>query len=618
MQKNYLTKSDFKAARACPTKLYYRKMGYPTRDDRNEYIGMLADEGYRVEALARTLFPEGRRIGYQADVESAARETLAALRDDCTLFEATFISAGKLARADILIRRGQVFELIEIKTCGFDRQENDRRLQDGRPNIFRSSRIPQAVRSEWRPYLEDAAFQVCVLEEIFRDASIIPYLLMMDTSRPVTLGGLHHCFALRSDPRAEGLMQESSLSADFTGDPRDFHRNPFLAQVNVAEEVHTLMPEVRNLAESYRATLLPSLRRVPTPLSADCARCEYRVADSDLNGFRECWGELSDVTPHILDLYHAKSLGRREEPLVNQLLAQGKAGLYDIPEEQLARRDGSVGEVAQRQRRQIHYTRENREWVSEELGSVLDRLSYPLYFVDFETCAPTIPRYEGMRPFETIAFQWCCQTVSAPEAPPLHTDWLQTADSFPNKEFALTLRRQVSDSGSILVWANHEETILKKIRSQLVERGEGETDLAMWLDEIVRSGRLVDMNQLTLKHYFHPRMRGSTSLKIVAEAVWGSNPTIRARLPRYLSADGDHATSPYRALPPIPIGDRMVSVAEGTGAIMAYYTMMERAAAKATPEAEHWRQLLLQYCQLDTLAMVMVWWHWRELTGKLK
>jgi hypothetical protein len=72
------------------------------------------------------------------------------------------------------------------------------------------------------------------------------------------------------------------------------------------------------------------------------------------------------------------------------------------------------------------------------------------------------------------------------------------------------------------------------------------------------------------------------------------------------------------ALPSLQIGDRLVSVAEGTGAIMAYYMMMERTAANATLEAGRWRQLLRQYCGLDTLAMVMVWWRWRELVGREK
>jgi hypothetical protein len=46
--------------------------------------------------------------------------------------------------------------------------------------------------------------------------------------------------------------------------------------------------------------------------------------------------------------------------------------------------------------------------------------------------------------------------------------------------------------------------------------------------------------------------------------------------------------------------------------------MIERSAADATLEANRWRQLLRQYCTLDTLAMVMVWWHWRQLTGQAK
>ena len=57
MHHYYLTKSDFKVARTCPTKLYYRKKGYPTHDDGNEYLATLADQGYLVEALARTLYP---------------------------------------------------------------------------------------------------------------------------------------------------------------------------------------------------------------------------------------------------------------------------------------------------------------------------------------------------------------------------------------------------------------------------------------------------------------------------------------------------------------------------------------------------------------------------------
>ena len=52
MHDYYLTKSDFKVAQTCPTKLYYRKCGYPTLADADEQLSLLADQGYLVEALA--------------------------------------------------------------------------------------------------------------------------------------------------------------------------------------------------------------------------------------------------------------------------------------------------------------------------------------------------------------------------------------------------------------------------------------------------------------------------------------------------------------------------------------------------------------------------------------
>lgn len=612
----YLTKSDFKVARTCPTKLYYRKKGYPTLDDGNEFLAALADQGYLIEALARTLYPDGRWVGYRADVEEAAWETMAALTDNCTLFEATFISGGKMARADILTRRGDVIELIEIKSCGFDRRQYETQLAGGQPNLFRAARNPAEIQREWRPYLEDAAFQVAVVQDLFPAARVIPYLMMPDTSRPCHVDGLHHRFVLRSH---NGAGDVSSLAADYADDPRDIRRNPFLARVNVEEEVQLLLPEVRQLADVFLASLLPALTRVVTPPSIHCQTCEYRVTEGELRGFHDCWGALADVKPHILDLYHVQDVGGRQTPLANRLIAQGKVGLFDVAEKELTRRDGTVGEQSRRQLRQIAYTRANREWVDEGLAAALDALIFPLHFLDFETCAPAVPRYRGMRPFETLAFQWSCHQLAAPgavpDATPRHSEWLQTADAFPNAAFAGALRRCLGDVGSILVWSAHEATILRAIRRQLIERGEGDSEIVAWLGDTVENGRLVDMHRLAVRHYFHPRMGGRTSLKVVADAVWQTNPDIRARLPQYLRATEEGQASPYQALPPLTIAGRQIAVAEGAGAILAYYAMMERMVANATLEANQWRQLLRQYCGLDTMAMVMVWWHWRALTG---
>jgi len=606
MVNHFLTKSDFKVAQTCPTKLYYRKLGYPTREDGDEYLKALADQGYLVEALARALYPDGRWVGYRDDVESAAWDTMAALAPDaCTLFEATFISGGKMARADILVKRGRVLELIEIKSCGFDRAKNDELLRAGQGNLFQASKTPDGLHAKWRPYLEDAAFQTAILQDVFPDLAVVPYLLMPDTSRPCPFDGLHHRFTLR------GAGGADVPSAEYTGDRRELHRGLILTRVDVSQEVARLLPAVRRQAEAYAADLMPTLRRAAPALSVNCRHCEYRVADGAQRGFHDCWGALADASPHILDLYHVGDLGGRKRSLANELIAAGKTSLIDIPERLISKGDGAEGEVSRRQLRQVVSTRENREWIDEELRATLAALPYPHFFLDFETCAPAVPRYRGLRPFETLAFQWCCQTIAAPDAPPQHSEWLQSADAFPNTAFAAALRRQLGDHGPVFVWSSHEATVLRSIQRQMAERGEADSEIYDWLGRFLESGRLVDMCRLTLKHYFHPRLGGSTSLKVVADAVWQSDAAVRARLPQYVQPTaGGGLASPYAALPPLQVGERLLSVHEGTGAILAYYSMMERTAAGATLEAERWRQLLRQYCQLDTVAMVMVWWHW--------
>jgi len=153
------------------------------------------------------------------------------------------------------------------------------------------------------------------------------------------------------------------------------------------------------------------------------------------------------------------------------------------------------------------------------------------------------------------------------------------------------------------------------VRRQLIDRG-ADADLIAWLGRVLEDGRIIDLHRLAEEHYFHPRQGGRTSLKAVFEAVWHANPGLRARLPQYVREDNGTLLSPYAALPPLSIGGREVTVTEGKGAILAYYTLMERTAAGATLEADRWRALLRQYCGLDALAMVLIWRHWirRETT----
>src|SRR5206468_12681847 len=109
----YLSKSDFKIAHTCASKLYYRKLGYPSARDDDEYLQFLADGGYMVEAIAKLLYPEGIELGFDKGPGGSAAETMRFLQrhERVTLFEATLISGQKLARVDILRKQGEELEL---------------------------------------------------------------------------------------------------------------------------------------------------------------------------------------------------------------------------------------------------------------------------------------------------------------------------------------------------------------------------------------------------------------------------------------------------------------------------------------------------------------------------
>lgn len=106
------------------------------------------------------------------------------------------------------------------------------------------------------------------------------------------------------------------------------------------------------------------------------------------------------------------------------------------------------------------------------------------------------------------------------------------------------------------------------------------------------------------------RLKGRTSIKIVCDAMWKTDAALRAEFPESVQEQGGEILSPYAALPGLEINGRPVVVAEGTGAIRAYEAMLYGIERHDPAIRETWKNLLLQYCKLDTLAMVMVWRHW--------
>jgi len=611
-----LSKSDFKIARTCATKLYYKELGYPSTMDDNPYLGMLADGGYMVELIAKLLYPEGIDCSAGGGTDASVAATAEAMRADrVTIFEGTFVTAGGwLARVDILRKDGDTLELIEVKSKSF----SSAAAAESAHGPFRTTK--GAIASGWVSYLEDVTFQVAVLRDVFPSATIRPSLALVDKDRTASEDLVHQHFRIERIPRPGGTRADVRVT--FDGDVDRLRADHIVAIVDVSREVDELTAEVRREAARFAASLAPELERLAAPLSVGCKDCEYRGASRDgtRDGFGECWGVHATADPHLFDLYFVTEIGPKTDRMADRMIGAGRCSLLDVDPATLVTADGTTGKRNERQLIQLEHTKRGTPWFSPMLAARVRTAEYPLHFIDFETSALAVPYHAGMHPYETVAFQWSCHTVATPDGPLEHAEWINTKEPFPNVEFARTLRDRIGTGGSVMMWAPHEQTVLRGIRGQMTRYGLGDPALDAWLLDLAgikdtQPGRLIDMNRMTIDGFFHPVMGGRTSIKCVLPAVWGSDPELPREFPEYRLADGRVPDNPYDALPPAVIAGSSVECAEGTGAMRAYQEMLYGASRTDPVAREQYKALLLRYCRLDTAAMVMIWNYWRRLAA---
>jgi hypothetical protein len=201
-------------------------------------------------------------------------------------------------------------------------------------------------------------------------------------------------------------------------------------------------------------------------------------------------------------------------------------------------------------------------YVGEELRALASSLPFPRYYLDFETIAPAVPIFAGTRPFEVLPFQWSCHIEKSPGTIE-HAEFLELGAE-PPRRLAESLLEALGTSGPIVVYTQYERRVLNELAARY-------GDLAASLGALAE--RLVDLYPATRRHYFHPALRGSWSIKAVL-------PTVAPDL-------GYHALGEVR---------------DGLKAQTAYFEAVDATTTDARRAAL--RRALLEYCRHDTLALV--------------
>ncbi len=608
----HLSKSDFKVAMDCAAKLWYKKHRYPSMMQNNEYMEMLADGGYMIGKMAQLLYKEGILIEGKSDECIACTEELLQL-ENVILFEPAISINNKLIRIDVLVKKGNVFEIIEVKSKSIDGDKYDQLGDD-------------YFKKEWDPYIEDVAFQTLVLKEKFPTAKINSFLMLPDKTRTTAIEGMINWFQLVNVEQTETFR---SVEVEFTGDIDELRADHILKLVNVNQMVQHIMPDViENTLLFIDSVLMDEL--IPVPISIACKSCEYSTTNEKfpVSGFETCWGNLAkavdtqgNTIPHILELGQLGNINRGAgiTNCMNDLIAQGSNAIQDIPEHYLLKDDGTPRYNA----RPLYQATRNDEFLLPEFAFEIEGLEYPLYFIDFETSQMAIPYHANMHPYEKVLFQWSCHIIKEEGAEPKHFEWINTEERYPNLEFLQTLKNLIGYHGTVLTWSPYENSQFKMMLDILDQDVTADPELLDWLNHITMrfegdQSMILDMNKLALKYYFHPIMGGRTSIKVTLPSVLQASNS--PRIQHWLEEEGLFQTdengnkvNPYKLLPQVEIIEQAEYVKDGSGAMRAYQDMLYGREANNVVVKEAYKQALLKYCKLDTLAMVIIWEHWRDL-----
>ena len=203
---------------------------------------------------------------------------------------------------------------------------------------------------------------------------------------------------------------------------------------------------------------------------------------------------------------------------------------------------------------------------NEAIANFLEDFNYPLYFMDFESFQPAVPLYENTKPYQQIPFQYSVHYKKNKKAELKHFEFLAEPGDDPRIKFIENLSMHLTGNGDIIVYnKSFEIERLKEIALAFPQFDESIEEIILRIKDL-----MIPFRQ---KYYYAKEMKGSYSIKAVLPAL-------------------------------VPeLSYETLEINEGGLATIAYETLqIETDMIKITEI----RNQLLEYCKLDTLAMVKI------------
>ena len=262
---------------------------------------------------------------------------------------------------------------------------------------------------------------------------------------------------------------------------------------------------------------------------------------------KQCWNHIPDMSIFTIPGFRGKW----------DYYNQGIILLEDVPQDFM----GTPSQMPF-----IYSFRSGKPHIDEKgLQDMLDELQEPIYFMDFETLQLAAPKYDGTKPWQQHTIQWSVHILKDGELEPEHHEFIHTEDSDPREPFIQSLLDVLGNSGSIVVYsASFEGGRLKEIAEAFPQYQEQ-------IENIL--SRLWDQLVVFRKFYCDSKFKGSNSIKNVLPVL----------VPK--------------------LSYKNLEVQEGGTAMVEYARMIGLPDGE---EKESIKNSLLEYCKLDTRAMVEI------------
>jgi len=365
------------------------------------------------------------------------------------------------------------------------------------------------------PRLIEVKASTSVKPEHVEDCAIQSWVLETSVARPrsVSLAHVNNQFTYAGDGAYAGWLIEQELTADVAP---------------VREQVPGWVRTAKRMLAGDE------------PKAAIGTRCwtPYECPFQD-----HCWPRTE------YPLTGLPGIGRQ----LDAILAEGFHDVRDLEDRHL---------TAENQRRVRDAARSARASLSPEARAELAAHPRPRFYLDFETISLAVPRWPGTRPYQQVPFQFSVH-VEEPGGRLQHVEFLDLSGDNPARAVARALIDATRGKGPVFMYTSFERRCIDTLAGFC-------PDLRSALDSL--ASRLVDLHPIVKRHYYHPAMQGSWSIKAVLPTV---------------APDLDYAA----------LGE----IREGGAAQQAYVEAIHPAT---TPERRHaLREGLLAYCRQDTLAM---------------